>query len=161
MKLELEKAVSTSMNRSGAESADDANGNNDVDTIHDLREEIKKLRAELADSKEKLDISTISNLNRLVEVATNREKVRNLETELEEVRWIFVLVVFSAFGYQPDLSTILFLSLQIGERIHGEGSEGYEISDRKYENEEEGSPKKRLKTMNENQFSCDDDDIVL
>ena len=86
MKLELEKAVSTSMNRSGTESSDDANGNNDVDTIHDLREEIKKLRAELADSKEKLDISTISNLNRLVEVATNREKVRNLETELEEVR---------------------------------------------------------------------------
>jgi len=35
------------------------------------------------------------------------------------------------------------------------------MSDRKYENEEEGSPRKRLKTMNENQFSCDDDDIVL
>jgi hypothetical protein len=87
MKLELEKARTKSLNKSDAESSNDADGYNDkAITIHNLQEELKKAREELAQLKGKLDISTLSNLNRLVEVATHREKVRDLEGDLEEVR---------------------------------------------------------------------------
>ena len=61
------------------------NGNRNSGTIHKLQLELSKLKEELADSKEKLSKSRLSNLNRLVEVATHRERVRDLEGDLEEV----------------------------------------------------------------------------
>lgn len=62
------------------------NGNRNSGIIHKLQLELSKLKEELADSKEKLSKSRLSNLNRLVEVATHRERVRDLEGDLEEVR---------------------------------------------------------------------------
>ena len=59
---------------------------NDAVIIDNLQEELKATKEKLAHSKEQLGISALSNLNRLVEVATNREKVRDLEGDLEEVR---------------------------------------------------------------------------
>jgi hypothetical protein len=87
MELEKEKVTTKSLNKSDTESSNDMDGNNDkVTTIRTLEEELKKAKEELANLKGKLDISTLSNLNRLVEVATHREKVRDLEGDLKEVR---------------------------------------------------------------------------
>ncbi len=62
------------------------NGNRNSGTFHKLQLELSKLKEELADSKEKLSKARLSNLNRLVQVATHRERVRDLEGDLEEVR---------------------------------------------------------------------------
>ena len=68
--------------------------NKDDDTliIDNLQEELKATKEKLAQSKEQLGLSTLSNQNRLVEVATNREKVRDLEGDLEEVRELYLFL---------------------------------------------------------------------
>jgi hypothetical protein len=85
LELELEETKRISANTTGVGPSNDINGSNDSVVVHNLREELKKTKSELANAKEKLDISRLSNLNRLVEVATHREKVRDLEGDLEEV----------------------------------------------------------------------------
>ena len=85
MEIELKKVEANSSNNT------DTSGNGHSVTIHKLEKELKKVKEELAESKEKLGISRVSNLNRLVEVATHRERVRDLEGDLEEVR---VFIVF-------------------------------------------------------------------
>ena len=72
-----------------AELSNVINGKNtgdDTFIIDNLQEELEATKKKLAQSKEQLGLSTLSNQNRLVEVATNREKVRDLEGDLEEVR---------------------------------------------------------------------------
>ena len=81
MEMELETLRGNSSNY--------IDGNENAGIIQNLRQELDKVKQELARSKEKLGISRISNLNRLVEVAAHREKVRSLEDDLEEVRHLF------------------------------------------------------------------------
>lgn len=69
----------------GKTSANGIDRNANSGTVQKLQLELTKLKEELADSREKLEISRQSNLNRLVEVATHRERVRDLEGDLEEV----------------------------------------------------------------------------
>lgn len=94
MELELKK--------SGAKSSNDTDGNGHLVTIDKLEKELEKVKEELAEAKEKLGILSSSNLNRLVEVATHRDRVRDLERDLEEVRWFLfcfglVFLVFLVF----------------------------------------------------------------
>jgi len=101
----------------GKKSTSGIGGSENSATIQQLQVELTKLREELADSKEKLGISRQSNLNRLVEVATHRERVRDLEGDLEE----------------------------LGEKLNEENSVVEIVDDRKRDNEVESTPRKRLK----------------
>ena len=58
---------------------------NTSEQIQDLQQELKETNKNLDNALEKLGISAASNLNRMVEVATHRDKVRDLEDDLEEV----------------------------------------------------------------------------
>ena len=92
LRSELEKTKS--LQKVDAKSSKDA----DDSIILNLQQELEKTKKELANSKEKLDISKKSNLNRLVDIANHREAVRELEGNLEEVRLLstFSIVVVSS-----------------------------------------------------------------
>jgi cob(I)alamin adenosyltransferase len=122
MELELKKI--------GAKPSNDTDGNGHLVTIDKLEKELEKVKEELAGAKEKLGILSSSNLNRLVEVATHRDRVRDLERDLEELE----------------------------EKLNEENSVLDVTADRKRENENELSPRKRLKARYNSQ---DDDEIVL
>jgi len=99
------------------------NGNRNSGTFHKLQLELSKLKEELADSKEKLSKSRLSNLNRLVQVATHRERVRDLEGDLEELE----------------------------EKLNEENSVIDITDDRKRDNDDEVIPRKRLKTKGDDE----------
>lgn len=55
------------------------------DTMVELQREVKRMSEKLVESKEKLAISSKSNKKRLCEVATHRERARELEVQVRLV----------------------------------------------------------------------------
>ena len=55
------------------------------DTIVELKRELKRMNEKLVEAKEKLAISSKSNKKRLCEVATHRERARQLEVQVRLV----------------------------------------------------------------------------
>lgn len=134
MESELIKARKKPLNKSSQESSNNIDGNDDSVIIRNLQQELQKTKEELAHSNEKLGISKASNLNRLFQVATHRDKVRNLEDDVEELE----------------------------EQLNGEIPDDEEF-ERKRGNDDDGSPRKRLK-MGEDEredFDNDDDDEIV
>ena len=125
MELELDMLRTKSLKKSSK----DMDGNDNTEIIRKLRQELKKVTEELARSKEKLGISRLSNLNRLVEVAANREKVRNLEDDLEEVRLIcrvqccgILALLDQAYFILRVMDFVFFCSLKRGYREKAKGT---------------------------------------
>jgi chromosome segregation ATPase len=102
--------------------------------VENLRKELKVAKAQSALLEERLDSSKLSNWNSLVEVATNREQVRNLKEDLEEV---------------------------LEEKINGDHQEIIDVDDgkRDMDDEVEDSPRKRQKTRTND--DDEDSDVVV
>jgi len=102
--------------------------------VENLRKELKVAKARSALLEERLDSSKLSNENSLVEVATNREQVRNLKEDLEEV---------------------------LEEKINGDHQEIIDVDDGKRDMDDEinESPRKRQKIRSDD--DNDDSDVVV
>jgi chromosome segregation ATPase len=111
-----------------------SNDNKTTVLVEHLRKELEVAKAESALLEERLDSSKLSNWNSLVEVATNREQVRNLKEDLEEV---------------------------MEEKVNGDHQEIIDVDDGKRDMDDEvkDSPRKRQKTRTDD--DDDDSDVVV